>query len=261
MLPSLYLSHGSPMLALLPSPARDFLAGLGGTFARPKAIVMASAHWETERPTISRMAVNDTIHDFYGFPPALYALRYPAPGDATLVERIAGLLHAAGLEPEVDETRGLDHGAWVPLLLMYPQHDIPVLQLSIQPWLGPEHQFQLGRALAPLRQEGVLVIGSGAFTHNLRRLRRDNINGPAEPDVAAFADWMHDAIAAHRLEELLDYRRKAPHAALQHPTDEHLQPLFVALGAAGEDAPAQRLHASTQYGVLRMDSFAFGGTA
>lgn len=258
MLPSLYLSHGSPMLALRPSPARDFLSGLGGTLGRPKAIVIASAHWETERPTVSRMAVNDTIHDFYGFPQPLYALRYPAPGDAALARRVIGLLQAAGLDAEADETHGLDHGAWVPLMLMYPQHDIPVLQLSLQPWLGPHHQYQLGRALAPLRAEGVLLIGSGAFTHNLRRMRRDDVDGPPEPDVAAFADWMNDAILGHRLDDLLDYRRKAPDAAQQHPTDEHLQPLFVALGAAGDDAPAQRLHASTEYGVLRMDSFAFG---
>ena len=173
MLPSLYLSHGSPMLALRPSPARDFLSALGGQLERPKGIVIASAHWETEHPAVSRMAVNDTIHDFYGFPPALYALRYPAPGDAALTERVIGLLRSAGLQPEADATRGLDHGAWVPLLLMYPQHDIPVLQVSLQSWLGPDHQFLLGRALAPLREEGVLVIGSGAFTHNLRRMRRD----------------------------------------------------------------------------------------
>jgi len=260
MLPSLFVSHGSPMLALRPSPARDFLSGLGGTLERPRAIVIASAHWETERPAVSRMAVNDTVHDFYGFPPALYALRYPAPGDAKLAQRVVDLLQAAGLDADIDDTRGLDHGAWVPLMLMYPQHDIPVLQLSLQSWLGPQHQFLLGRTLAPLRREGVLVIGSGAFTHNLRRMRRDDFDGPAEPDVAAFAAWMNEAVTAHRLDDLLDYRRQAPYAALQHPTDEHLQPLFVALGAAGPEAPARRLHASTEYGVLRMDSFAFGGT-
>lgn len=258
MLPSLYLSHGSPMLALRPSPAHAFLSALGGQLERPKGIVVASAHWDTEHPTVSRMTVNDTIHDFYGFPPPLYALRYPAPGDAALADRVIGLLRAAGLPAEADETRGLDHGAWVPLLLMYPQHDIPVLQLSLQSWQGSHHQYLLGQALAPLRQEGVLVIGSGAFTHNLRRMRRDDLDGSPEPDVAAFADWMHDAITAHRLDDLLDYRRKAPYAAQQHPTDEHLQPLFVALGAAGENAPARRLHTSTEYGVLRMDSFAFG---
>jgi len=258
MLPTLFVSHGSPMLALRPSPARDFLAQLGASIGRPKAILIASAHWETERPAVNRVAVNDTIHDFYGFPPALHAMRYPAPGAPELADRVLGLLRTSGLPGEADATRGLDHGAWVPLLLMYPQHDVPVVQLSLQPWLGPEHQLLLGRALAPLRTEDVLVIGSGAFTHNLRRMRRDEISGPADPDVAAFAEWMDAALAAGRLDDLLAYRRKAPHAALQHPTDEHLQPLFVALGAAGADATARRLHASTEYGVLRMDCFAFG---
>lgn len=259
MLPTLFLSHGSPMLALRPSPARDFLAGLGTTIGRPKAIVMASAHWETERPAVTRVAANDTIHDFYGFPPALYALCYPAPGAPELADRVLGLLQAGGLAAEADAARGLDHGAWVPLLLMYPRHDVPVVQLSLQPGLGTEHQLRLGRALASLREENVLVIGSGAFTHNLRRMRRDEPSGSAAPDVAAFADWMNDALTAGRLDDLLDYRRKAPHAALQHPTDEHLQPLFVALGSAGSNAAAKRLHASTEYGVLRMDCFAFGG--
>ena len=261
MLPSLFLSHGSPMMPLRPSPARDFLSGLGTTLGRPKAIVIASAHWETERPAVSRMAVNDTIHDFYGFPPALYTLRYPAPGAADLADRVMALLGDAGLPAEADATRGLDHGAWVPLLLMYPRHDIPVLQLSLQSWLGPEHQYRLGQALAPLRAEGVLVIGSGGLTHNLRRMRREEQDGVTEPDVTAFADWMDAALTEGRLDDLFAYRRKAPHAALQHPTDEHLQPLFVALGAAGDNARARRLHASTEYGVLRMDSFAFGDTA
>lgn len=257
MLPTLFISHGSPMLALRPSPARDFLSGLGATIGRPQAIVMASAHWETERPTVSRAPVNDTIHDFYGFPPPLYAIRYPAPGAPALAERVAGMLREAGLEADLDDERGLDHGAWVPLSLMYPHHGIPVFQLSIQSWLGPEHQLALGRALAALRQEDVLVIGSGAFTHNLRRIRRDELGGEAEPDVAAFAAWMHAALDEERLDDLLDYRRKAPYAAMQHPTDEHFQPLFVAIGAAGEGARARLLHASTEYGVLRMDCFAF----
>lgn len=169
MLPSLFLSHGSPMLALRQSPAREFLAGLGVRLPRPKAIVVASGHWETESPAVSGVAVNDTIHDFYGFPPALYAIRYPAPGSLELAERVAALLREAGLSAEVDGQRGLDHGAWVPLWLMYPDHDIPVLQLALQTWLGPEHHLQLGRAIATLREHDVLVIGSGTMTHNLGR--------------------------------------------------------------------------------------------
>jgi 4,5-DOPA dioxygenase extradiol len=257
MLPSLFVSHGSPMLALTPSSARDFLGGLGGTLPRPTAIVIASAHWDTARPAVNAVAVNPTIHDFYGFPPALYALRYPAPGSAEVAARVAALLDAAGQDCDVDPTRGLDHGAWVPLLLMYPEHHIPVVELSVQAEQGPEHHLRLGEALAPLRREGVLVIGSGAFTHDLRRLRRqDPTSEHAEPDVEAFAEWMWAALAAGRIDDVLDYRRRAPFGAAQHPTEEHLLPLFVALGAG--DAPARRLHASTNYGVLRMDAFAFG---
>ncbi|MEI7712485.1 MAG: class III extradiol ring-cleavage dioxygenase [Rhodospirillales bacterium] len=251
MLPSLFISHGSPMLPLRDQPARDFLRGLGAQLDRPKAILVASAHWDTERPEINAVETNDTIHDFYGFPPPLYALRYPAPGDAGLAAEIAGSIGAT-----LDRTRGLDHGAWVPLLLMYPDHDIPVMQISLQSYLGTEHHLLLGKSLAALRTQGVLVIGSGGLTHNLRRQRAPDENSPAAPDVDAFADWMHDALTDNRTDDLLDYRRRAPNAVTQHPTDEHLLPLFVAMGAGGDKAT--RLHASTSYGVLRMDTYAFG---
>ncbi len=250
MLPSLFISHGSPMMPLRDQPARDFLLGLGASMERPKAILVASAHWDTERPEIGEAVVNDTIHDFYGFPPALYALRYPAPGNPALAAEIADSIGAT-----LDPQHGLDHGAWVPLLLMYPEHDIPVMQISLQSYLGPEHHLQLGRSLASLRERGVLVIGSGGLTHNLRRQRAPEENSPAAPDVDAFADWMHEALMAGRTADLLDYRRQAPYAAAQHPTDEHLLPLYVAMGAGGEKAT--RLHASTSYGVLRMDTYAF----
>jgi len=257
MLPALFISHGSPMLALEPSPARHFLAGLGATLQRPRAILVASAHWETAQPTVTAAAVNETIHDFYGFPPPLFAIRYPAPGDPGLAQRIAEMLRQAGLEATLDRARGLDHGAWVPLTLMYPAHDIPMLQVSLQTPLGPEHHLHLGRALEALRREDVLVIGSGSFTHNLGRLRRVEPGAAPPPDVVAFAEWMHAALQENRTDDLLAWRRKAPYAVAQHPTDEHLLPLFVALGAAGEHARATRLHASTTYGALRMDAYAF----
>jgi 4,5-DOPA dioxygenase extradiol len=250
MLPSLFVSHGSPMMPLRDHPSRDFLLGLGALLPRPRAILVASAHWDTERPEISAVGVNDTIHDFYGFPPELYALRYPAPGDAALAADIATTIGAT-----LDRTRGLDHGAWVPLLLMYPDHDIPVLQVSLQSYLGPEHHLLLGKALGSLREQGIQVIGSGGLTHNLRRQRAPVENAPAAPDVDAFADWMHDALTEGRTDDLLDYRRRAPNAAMQHPTDEHLLPLYVAMGAGGPRVT--RLHASTTFGVLRMDTYAF----
>jgi len=223
---------------------------------RPQAILAVSAHWETRVPCVNAVATNATIHDFYGFPPALHALAYPAPGDPALAEHVAELIGAAGLPVAVDPRRGLDHGAWVPLMLAWPEADIPVLQLSVQSHLGPGHHLELGRALSPLASDGVLVLGSGSLTHNLSQVRAGSDH--AEPEwVSAFAEWVHTALTERRTCDLLSWRNLAPHADRNHPTDEHLLPLFVALGAAGPHATATRLHASTTYGVLRMDAYAF----
>jgi 4,5-DOPA dioxygenase extradiol len=257
MFPALFLSHGSPMLALTDSPARDFLRGLGKELGRPSAILVASAHWETRVPAFNAVARNETIHDFYGFPPALFAMRYEPPGAPALAETAAALLSAAGLQSAIDPARGLDHGAWVPLSLMYPEATIPVFQVGIQSQLNPAHHLRLGRALAPLREQNVLIIGSGSFTHNLSNLRRDAVDGPQPPDVTAFADWFDAAITGGRTDDLLNYRTRAPYAVQQHPTEEHLLPLYVALGAAGEHPTPERLHTSAMYSSLRMDAYAF----
>jgi 4,5-DOPA dioxygenase extradiol len=259
MLPSLFLSHGAPTLPIIDAPVCDFLKALGQRLGRPKAILIASAHWETEQPMVNAVAVNDTIHDFGGFPRELYALRYGAPGAPDLAERVADLLCAGGMASTVDHSRGLDHGAWVPLLLMYPQATIPVAQISIQSHLGPAHHLQVGRALAALRDEGVLIIGSGSLTHNLAEFRGHAPNDAAPEWVTGFADWFDTALEEGRGCDLLTYRRQAPFATRNHPTEEHLLPLYVALGAGGEKTAAQRLHASTTYGILRMDAYAFGG--
>ncbi|MDE2006057.1 MAG: dioxygenase [Rhodospirillales bacterium] len=253
----IYVSHGSPMTVLTDTPGHRFLAGLGAALPRPKAILVASAHWGTAAPAVSAPAVNETIHDFYGFPPALYACRYPAPGSAALAERVVDLLGAAGLKTAIDPDRGLDHGAWTPLMLAWPEADIPVAQLAIQPRRDPAWHLALGRALAALPGEDVLLIGSGSFTHNLGRIRREAVGVADAPDVAAFAEWMGTALAEGRTEDLLAYRARAPYAVEQHPTDEHLLPIYVAMGAAGPGAKGERLHASSDYGVLRMDAFAF----
>ncbi|MDR3533324.1 MAG: class III extradiol ring-cleavage dioxygenase [Rhodopila sp.] len=257
MFPSIFLSHGAPTLPLVDSPARDFLSGLGQQLGRPRAILVASAHWETHVPTLSSTARNTTIHDFYGFPRALYEMRYEPPGAPEIAEKATDLLCAAGLASALNDTRGLDHGAWVPLILMYPDASIPVLQVSVQSHLGPAHHLQLGRALAPLRDEGVLILGSGSFTHNLSRFRGGDAAAPAAPDVVAFADWFDNAITEQRTSDLLTYRQRAPYAAEQHPTEEHLLPLFVAMGAGGANAVATRLHASAMYSILRMDAYSF----
>jgi 4,5-DOPA dioxygenase extradiol len=249
------------MLPLVEAPASEFLAGLGDTvterYGRPKAILVASAHWETAVPTVNAVAVNETIHDFSGFPRPLYDLRYHAPGAPMVAEHVHDLLAAAGLECRIDRRRGLDHGAWCPLILAWPDADIPVLQVSLQTPLGPEHHARLGAALRPLRAEGVLVIGSGSWTHDLRRFRGQPIDAPETPDVVAFSDWMDLAVRERRRADLLAYRALAPFAAEQHPTEEHLLPLFVALGAGGEAMQAERLHSSSTFGMLRMDAYAF----
>jgi len=258
MIPSLFVSHGSPMLALTLTPTHDFLARLGRALPRPRAILVASAHWETETPMVNAVAHNDTIHDFFGFPKALFELTYPAPGDPALAERIVSLLRDAGFPAGVDSTRGLDHGAWVPLLLTYPEADVPVLQLSVQPHLGPIHHHMIGRVLARLRDEGVLILGSGSFTHDLRRFRGQRVDSPETEDVTKFSTWMDERITIADLDALFDYRARAPHAADEHPTEEHLLPLFTAIGAAGDRPTARRLHSATEHGILRMDAYAFG---
>lgn len=258
-IPSIFLSHGAPTLVLTDSPAKRFLEGLGDRLGKPEAILVASAHWESTTPTLNAVATNQTIYDFRGFPPELYRTRYHAPGSIALAERASDLLCEAGLASALDHRRGLDHGAWVPLSLMYPEADIPVAEISLQGHLGPAHHLQIGRALAGLAKENVLVIGSGSFTHDLSRLSGTELDGTVPADVIAFATWMDKALAEGRTCDLLTYRYKAPFAAKNHPTEEHILPLFVALGAAGKNPRVERLHQSSTYGVLRMDAYAFHG--
>ena len=257
-LPTLFVSHGSPMLALDESAAHHFLKGMSSAVPRPRNILVVSAHWETDGPAVSLAPAPETIHDFGGFPDALYEMRYPSPGAPALGERAAILLEQAGIAVARDETRGLDHGAWVPLKLIYPEADIPVTQLSIQPRLGPAHHLKIGETLRPLRAEGTLILASGAVTHDLETFFKNGFARDAEaPDwVHAFADWTADALHEGRLGDLLNYRTRAPFAERNHPTEEHLLPLFVAAGAASPGLRAERLHHSQAYGVLAMDVFA-----
>ncbi|MBL8649703.1 MAG: dioxygenase [Sphingopyxis sp.] len=263
-LPSLFVSHGSPMMALEPSPARDFLAGLGAVLARPRAILMVSAHhdaaYQGGRATVTASLAPPTIHDFGAFPDELFAMRYPAPGDPALAVRIVALLGAHGLSVTADPDRGLDHGAWVPLSLAYPDADIPVVQLSIASNASPEWHFALGQALAHLRDEGVLIVGSGSITHNLRALfsARPPIDAPAPAWVTDFTDWIADRMAASAIDDVLHAVERAPHGQENHPTMDHILPLFVAMGAGGAPFAAERLHASTTYGLLGMDVYSFG---
>lgn len=245
------------MLAVEDSPAGRFLDGLGEQWPRPRAIVVASAHFECERPSVGGAAQPATVHDFGGFPPELYRIRYPALGDPALAEDIANRLSEAGLAPAIRLNHGFDHGVWVPLRRSYPEGDIPVVPLSVNPRGDAAHHVAIGRALAPLRDDGVLVIGSGGFVHNLRGLDWAHRDAPMPPWAADFAEWMRGRLEAQDIDALLDWQRLAPNSCRAHPTVEHLMPLFVALGAAGEPARLRSLHRSHEFGSLALDAFAF----
>jgi 4,5-DOPA dioxygenase extradiol len=260
-MPTLFISHGSPMLAVVDSAARRFLKDLGARLPTPSAVVVVSAHYDTPSTEVTAAARPETIHDFGGFPEELYRLNYPAPGDPELARNIVARLAAAALPARLAETRGLDHGAWIPLLLMFPRADVPVLQVSIDSTRSPEHHFALGRALRSLREAGALVLGSGGATHNLALYARARgRNDDSEPPewVEAFNEWTAGAIAVGRVDELFRYAERAPYAAQNHPTAEHFLPLFVTLGAAYDDEKGVRIHSSYDRGLLSLDAYAFG---
>ena len=255
MFPSLYISHGSPMLALEPGESGPALTRLAAQLPKPKAIVIVSAHWESNELLVSGNPQPQTWHDFGGFPKALFEVQYPAPGDPQLAAKVVELLNANDLPARIDANRPFDHGVWVPLSLMYPLADIPVVQVSLPTRGGPALQTRVGQALRSLREHGVLLIGSGSITHNLREL--DWHAGPesVEPWARVFRDWMIEKLAANDEAALHDYRQQAPNAARNHPSDEHLLPLYFARGAGGEFAIA---HQGFTMGALGMDIYRFG---
>ncbi|HXP95603.1 MAG TPA: class III extradiol ring-cleavage dioxygenase [Telmatospirillum sp.] len=255
--PSLFLSHGAPSLILEDVPARHFLEQIGQQLPTPSAILVASAHWEARGPKVSAAMAPKTIYDFSGFPAELYAMTYPAPGAPALAGKAVQLLQEAGCPAVIDEQRGLDHGAWAPLKLMYPAASIPVASLSLLPDGGPAAHLAIGEALRPLREDGVLIVGSGSLTHSLRDVFAHPLGAPTPSWVSAFQDWTADAIAQDKRDDLLAYRRLAPSATRNHPSEEHFLPLFVALGAGTPGHPGRRLHGSIDLGVLAMDAYAF----
>ncbi|MEB4590909.1 class III extradiol ring-cleavage dioxygenase [Candidatus Thiothrix sp. Deng01] len=247
--PLVFVSHGAPDVAL-----QDWRR-LGETLPRPRAILLLSAHWETAQPVISTAAQPQTIHDFGGFPHALYQMQYPAPGAPELADQIGECLVAGGFTLARHPQRGLDHGAWIPLRSMYPQADVPVTQLSIQTQGGAEWHWRLGQALRPLREDNVLIMTSGSVTHNFGWMSRTR---EPLPKAQVFSGWLGEKLAARDLPALLDYRRQAPYGAEAHPTEEHLLPLFVALGASREDEPLARFAPEYCYGGLAMDMYVWG---
>ncbi len=256
------------MTALEPREAGAFMQGLGtvlrATYGPPRAVLAISAHTLTREPVLLAAAQHHAIYDFGGFDDALYTLRYDAPGAPALAGRVQALLLAAGLPAHVLPEGGLDHGIWTPLRFLFPQADIPVLPLGWSPQASPAELMRLGAALAPLADEGVLIMSSGSITHNLRRVfagGRNLVDQPITAESAAFRGWFVDRSAARDWEALAAYRSRAPHAALMHPTDEHLLPWYVAAGAGGTQHAPQRIHDSQTYGDLGMDAYAFGPKA
>ncbi|MDH4114951.1 MAG: dioxygenase [Burkholderiaceae bacterium] len=264
-LPTLFVSHGSPMHAIQAGRAGDAWTALGQRLARPKAVLVASAHWETELPMVGTSGQPETIHDFGGFPQELYRIRYAAPGAPDVAARAVELLKSAGLAATPNGCRGLDHGAWVPLLRLFPEADVPVAPISIQPSLDAGHHLRVGEALAPLAAEGVLVLGSGHMTHNLREWiadarRRGSMSideREPEPYIREFTTWVDDALRRDDRTALARWAESAPHARRAHPTPEHFLPLMVAVGAAGPTPMVEHIDAGVDSGVLAMDAYLF----
>jgi len=254
--PTLFISHGSPMFALEPGLLGPRLTQIGASLSGSvKAVLVVSAHWQTHAVDVGTSTAPPTIHDFGGFPADLYALQYPATGAPEPAREAARLLGAAGFSVSPDNRRGLDHGAWVPLRHLFPAANVPVFQVSLPFDIDAAGALRLGAALAPLRAQGVLIVGSGSLTHNLYEFRRPS----PDPEYAQqFVEWVRDAVQRRDFNALADYRSRAPHANRAHPSEEHFLPLLVALGASSESEPLQWIEGGMTYRVLSMDSFGFG---
>lgn len=254
--PVLFVSHGAPTFAIEPGALGPELGRLGKRMAEIQAVLVISPHWQTRNVKVMASAEPQTMHDFGGFAPELYRLRYDAAGQPDIAARAALLLQRAGYEVVLDHTRGFDHGAWVPLRHMFPGASKPVLQVSMPRDLDARGAFNLGRALAPLRESGVLIVGSGSLTHNLYEVAARTPT--AARYAEEFARWVREAVIAKNTGSLLSYRSEAPHAERAHPTEEHFLPLLVALGAASAADDVIAIDGGMTYGVLSMDSFAWG---
>lgn len=254
--PSLFISHGAPTFALEPGVLGPALSALGARLTGIEAVLIVSAHWQTRGVCVMTTARPETIHDFGGFPPQLYQLQYPAPGAPAVAAAAGRVLAAAGFAVRYDDQRGLDHGVWVPLRYLYPKANVPVFQVSMPHDLDTRGALQLGKALAPLRDSGVLIVGSGSLTHNLSEFRPDTV--AEAPYARAFAQWVREAVVRGDTESLARYRTLAPQAQRAHPTEEHFLPLLVAGGAGRAAEPITVIEGGMSYGMLSMDAFAWG---
>lgn len=258
MLPSLFIAHGSPMVAIEDSEYGQFLDHLAARWPRPRAVVVFSAHWESPVQAVSRVPEYSTIYDFGGFPDELYQIQYPAHGDAALSDRIEALLSEAGIPVRPEEQRGLDHGAWSLLNRLYPDADVPVVEMSVNARLTPQEQFLIGGSLASLRMDDVLIIGSGVTVHNFQLLHA-HANPEVQAAVRQFEQWLSEKLHAWDLDALFDYVRQAPHAQLAVPpgASEHFAPLFYAMGAAKNPESVAVLHRSWMWDVMANSVYQF----
>lgn len=257
-LPALFVSHGAPLFAIETGSTGPALTrwgqGLRERFPGLRGVVILSPHWMAHGVEVMTGPSPATWHDFGGFPPALYELQYPAPGAPALAQDVLARLHAAGIAAEGNAQRPFDHGAWVPLMHLFPEADIPVVQVALPAGASASQVLDMGRAVRSLREQGVLVVGSGSMTHNLAEF----FGGEREPApyVLEFSRWIEDALARGDMAALLNYRSQAPHAHRAHPTEDHFLPIFFALGAAGDDLHANYLSREVMYSMLSMDAFA-----
>ena len=255
-LSTIFVSHGAPTMPLEDIPARDFLMKLGKSYRNIKAVLCISAHWQTIKPTLNAVDVNETTHDFYGFQPELYDIKYPVKGSPELAEHALDLIKDGGMECELDHTRGLDHGAWIPLMLMFPDAEIPVIQLSIQNNLDPMKHFNLGKLIEPLRHENILILGSGGAVHPLGY-------APLHPDAKTdqwaidFNEWLKNAVISGNTNALMNYRNSSPYPERAHPYPDHFMPLLASIGAAGEGVNGKIIHDSWYWGDLGMGAYEF----
>lgn len=253
--PALFVGHGAPDMLLSDIPARTFLTKLGTSLPRPRGIVVISAHWSAGSLQVTKASALETIYDFSGWPAPLYDIEYQASGADWLNESLTDALEAAGHPVRTGPRPGLDHGAWVPLVLMFPQADIPIVQLSLQYGASPEQHFRIGQALEGLTREGVLILGSGGLVHNLRALAPEGT--PPADWAVSFDNWLYERLQTRDLEALFSYTDNAEYTRQAHPTDEHLMPLYVAMGAGWSTGATQQIHHSFSYGNLSMSSYAF----
>ncbi len=254
--PTLFISHGAPTFAIEPGRLGPRLQALGEQLSGVAAVLVVSPHWQTRDTRVMTTVAPETVHDFGGFPSALYDLQYPAAGHPQYAAQAGRLLADAGFVGGTDERRGLDHGAWVPMRHLLPGADVPVFQVSMPHALDAAGAVQFGRALAPIRDSGVMIVGSGSMTHNLYEFRQ---SGSEAADYAIeFTQWIRQAVTSNDMKRLVNYRQLAPHALRAHPTEEHFLPLMVAMGARSEAETAQVVDGGIDHGVLSMESYAWG---